>query len=96
MSDDYYEELEADRKALRDGIAKLRADNARLRGLVVRAINSRFGLFKKSEQNWVAMKELFAFGSTNAVEICKEHGINPHGEIQDREIALAQKEAAHE
>lgn len=31
MSDDYYEELEADRKALRKLNTQLRADNARLR-----------------------------------------------------------------
>ena len=37
----------------------------------------------KSELAWVAMRQIFAFGSTNSIRLCKAAGINPHSELQD-------------
>ena len=61
----------------------------RFSDLVKRAIYNRSRRNPKSTLNWVAVKELFALGSTRATELCQEFSINPHAEVQDREGATS-------
>lgn len=84
--------------ALRSRVKEIEAENARLKGLIARAVKTSARMTRSRHKRppynkpvWGQVAEMFCVGSTSASQLCRDAGID-HNTGDDIQPALAAKE----